>query len=232
MSIESPNQTTTVQPPALDDDLPRRLAAALGAASADAVHSGFRRAGRMSPELSYGRHAGPAPVTARAAAVMLLLFRRGGEWRLPLTQRPAALVRHCGQISLPGGRIEAGETSAEAAERELREELGIRTGVQRIGRLPDRYVYASDYVVTPHVAVATSELDWKPEPCEVERVVELPIDRLLSPATIGRMTIHRGPLVFHAPCYILGEDRIWGATAVILAELADMLHREYPWQQP
>ena len=80
---------------------------------------------RMSPELSYGRHAGPAPHTARSAAVVLLLFRRAGRWHLPLTERPLTLAHHAGQISLPGGAVDHGESSIEAARRELKEELGF-----------------------------------------------------------------------------------------------------------
>src|SRR5476651_2102077 len=96
------------------DDLPKRLAEALAQRNA-ARHEGRR----FAPGLSYGRHFGPAPITARRAAVMVLLFRRGGCWHIPLTQRPSTLLRHGGQISLPGGTIEPGESSAEAAAREL-----------------------------------------------------------------------------------------------------------------
>src|SRR5436190_4149358 len=107
------------------DDLPLRLAAVLHAGPL----SGSQR-NRMSPELSYGRHAGPAPHTARHAAVVLLLFRRDGKWHLPLTERPDTLTRHAGQISLPGGVVDTGESSTEAALRELNEELGFNSQVE------------------------------------------------------------------------------------------------------
>lgn len=201
------------------DDLPMRLAEALNRQGGKPA----RQSLRMSPELSYGRHAGPAPTTARAAAVMLFLFRRHGRWHVPITKRPAALLRHGGQISLPGGRIEAGESSEDAACRELIEELGAQQNVHPLGRLPDRYVYASDYLVTPHVAWTETEPTWIPDAREVERLVELPIDSLFAPSSIGSMTVQRGPLVFHAPCFLFDNDRIWGATAVILAELAEAL---------
>ncbi|MEX2315520.1 MAG: CoA pyrophosphatase [Pirellulales bacterium] len=223
MSIESLSEARQFEALATANDLPARLADVLKEVGATCGPSAWR----MSPELSYGRHAGPAPATARAAAVMVLLFRRGGRWHVPLTQRPAALLRHGGQISLPGGRIEPGEPSEAAARRELAEELGIERQIDVLGRLPDRYVYASDHSITPHVAVATAEPQWKPDASEVERVVELPLDALLDPRSVGRMTIQRGPLVFHAPCYVFGADRIWGATCVILAELADALSKAY-----
>jgi 8-oxo-dGTP pyrophosphatase MutT (NUDIX family) len=205
----------------LGDDLPSRLAKVLGKPQAEPLKSSPAR--RMSPELSYGRHSGPAPFSALAAAVMLLLFRREGRWQVPITKRPAELSRHGGQISLPGGRMEPGETTDDAALRELDEELGVSSAVQMLGRLPDRYVFASDYVVTPHVAWTDSPPVWTPDAREVERVVELPLEILFEPNAIGTMLIQRGPLAFRAPCFEYRADRIWGATAVILAELADAI---------
>jgi 8-oxo-dGTP pyrophosphatase MutT (NUDIX family) len=177
----------------------------------------------MSPQLSYGRHAGAAPHTARNAAVMLLLFRRAGRWHLPLTERPNTLAHHAGQISLPGGGVEVGEPSHVAAVRELREELGLMDKVNLLGRLSECYVFASDFSITPWVASVDSEPDWRPQPDEVQRVVELPLDVLLNEQSIGQLTIERGPLMFHAPCYRLGETRIWGATSIVLSELAEVL---------
>jgi 8-oxo-dGTP pyrophosphatase MutT (NUDIX family) len=201
----------------LGDDLPARLANGLSA-RAERPESEFAR--RMSPELAYGRHSGPAPCTARAAAVMVLFFCRGDGWHLPITQRPTALSRHGGQISLPGGRIEPGETAEVAAIRELIEELGVVSPVHVLGRLPERYVFASDYTVTPLVGWTDNEPTWAPDAREVERIVELPLETLFDPDAIGEMLIQRGPLSFRAPCFEYRNDRIWGATAVILAELA------------
>ena len=199
-------------------DLPRRLAGALRSGQ----RGGWRRT-RMSPQLSYGRHVAPAPCTARAAAVVLLLFRRGGRWHLPLTERPAALAHHGGQISLPGGAVDVGETSSDAALRELREELGVREEVELLGRLADCYVFASDFMITPWVAAAEFEPLWRPNALEVQSVVELPLDVLLDEREIGRLTIERGPLAFHAPCFHVGAARVWGATSIILSELAGVL---------
>jgi 8-oxo-dGTP pyrophosphatase MutT (NUDIX family) len=200
------------------DDLPLRLAAALAEPSARSVVGR-----RMSPELSYGRHAGPAPSTARQAAVMLLLFRRDNRWHLPLTERPSSLVRHGGQMSLPGGTTEPGESSEQAALRELQEELGVDSRIDMLGQLADCYVFASNFVVTPWLAVVTTEPRWHPDSREVQQVIELPLELLLDDNTIGSTTIHRGPLTFRAPCYRIASKCVWGATSVILSELADLL---------
>lgn len=199
-------------------DLPQRLAAALRGGQL-----GAPQGARMSPQLSYGRHAGPAPSTVRAAAVMMLLFRRDGRWHLPLTERPESLARHGGQISLPGGAVDPNETSSVAACRELKEELGIAAPVELLGHLSDCYVFASDFLITPWIAAANFEPQWRPQVREVRDVVELPLNILLDESTIGRLTIERGPLVFHAPCMRVGTIRVWGATSIILSELADVL---------
>lgn len=203
-----------------DADLPRRLAAALG--DARRVNASARSGREFAPELSYGRHFGPAPATARHAAVIALLFRRDGRWHIPLTQRPDAL-RHGGQISLPGGAIEAGETSAAAAERELAEELGVDAPVELLGQLRDSYVYVSNFVVTPWLAATRETPIWRPHTDEVARMVELPLDVLLDDRTVCTTTIQRGPVVFRAPGFHFQGDCIWGATATILAELASLL---------
>jgi 8-oxo-dGTP pyrophosphatase MutT (NUDIX family) len=199
-------------------DLPERLAAAisggLGGAAARV---------RMSPELSYGRHAGPAPHTARYAAVIILLFRRNGEWHLPLTERPPTLARHGGQISLPGGSIDPGESSQQTALRELAEELGVSSNVKVLGRIADCYIFASDFLVTPWIAVTTEEPTWMPHDREVQSIIEMPLAMLLDESTIGCTTITRGPLVFRAPCINIGSACVWGATSVILGELAETL---------
>jgi 8-oxo-dGTP pyrophosphatase MutT (NUDIX family) len=154
----------------------------------------------------------------------MLLFRRAGRWHLPLTERPMTLARHAGQISLPGGTLEDGESSIAAAVRELQEELGFDSPHLVVGRLADCYVFASDFLVTPWV-IASFEPDttWRPHDCEVQGVLELPLELLLDERSVGRTTIERGPLVFHAPCIQFGRACIWGATNVILSELAAVL---------
>src|SRR3954468_4735307 len=74
---------------------------------------GWRR--EFAPELSYGRHAGPARSDPRLDAVAISLCWTNREWRLPLTVRCAALTHHAGQVSLPGGLVDAGESATAAA---------------------------------------------------------------------------------------------------------------------
>lgn len=182
----------------------------------------------MSPQLTYGRHRGPAPPSARTAAVLILLFERHGRWHLPLIVRPDTMAFHRGQISLPGGLIERGETAEAAAVRELTEELGPQRGVRLLGPLAESYVFASDTLVSPWVGIVTVAPHWVPNPSEVCRVIELPLDVLWDEVRIEQMMVRRGGLAFSAPCYAVGQDRIWGATAVILGEFVDVLEQVTP----
>jgi len=177
----------------------------------------------LEPELSYGRHAGPPAHDARRAAVLLVLYRHEGQWHLPLTLRPTELAKHGGQISLPGGLIERGESSGEAALRELEEELGTRAGIELIGRLSELYVYVTNFRVTPWVAVAAHRPTWIPNPQEVAEVLEVPLAHLVDRAQIGEFLITRQEFSFQAPYFAWQHHKIWGATSMILAELAEVV---------
>src|SRR5262245_26111075 len=82
----------------------------------------------MAHGLAYGRHHGPVPDDARQAAVLLALHQAPAGWSIPAILRPLAMKAHAGQVSLPGGLIEAEETAAQAALREFEEELGTPPG--------------------------------------------------------------------------------------------------------
>ena len=180
-------------------------------------------------ELAYGRWRGPAPVGAKEAAVVILLCKNTNlatsdtsleDWQFPLTLRPEHLPRHGGQISLPGGELEQGETHWQAALRELQEELGVcTTDVVRLGPLSPLYVFASNYRVTPYVALSLSAPAWKPQASEVAEVFEMSLTHLMAPENTKNPLLERYGIAFHAPCILLEHRQIWGATCLILGEL-------------
>jgi 8-oxo-dGTP pyrophosphatase MutT (NUDIX family) len=192
----------------------------------------------MTPELAYGRHRGPSKRNSRQAAVAVALFYDPDHgFLLPLTRRPNTLRHHGGQICFPGGRIELGETPVQAALREFEEELGLSPDLLKIcGQLPKQYVYASDNEVTPVVCMLRKpESDWIPDPGEVDEVIHLPLAAILEDADV--MTIWQQRAVrsaiqpqrelaqvrFQVPAFTFRDQRIWGATAVILDQLAQCL---------
>lgn len=202
----------------MGDQFPTRLTARLSEPL-----PGPRAHRLMTSELAYGRHFGPCAWNARRASVLVLLYPREGQWCLPLTKRPEHMLDHAGQISFPGGTEELGESAERCALREYEEELGASAGeVTVVGRLTPLFVFASNFWVTPCVAVTESVPAFRPNVVEVARVIELPLAFLWDPARRGTHTIDRRGLRFVARDIICGQDRIWGATGMILAELAQV----------
>ena len=182
---------------------------------------------RFAPELCYGRHSSPPPRGARRAAVLVLLYLQAGRWRLALTVRPETLPTHPGQISLPGGEIETEESVEQAALRELTEELQVGTeGIRLLGRLSDIYVFASNFSVTPCVAVSSSRPRFVPNPAEVANLLEPTLVELFDPQRHGEHQVERGGVLFRAPHIEYQGHLIWGATSMILAELSALLDGE------
>lgn len=179
---------------------------------------------RMAPELAYSRHDGPPSRSAREAAVLVLLYPVDQVWHLLLTVRPTAMGTHAGQICFPGGASEPRETPEVAAVREYAEEVGGASAtIEHIGRLSPVYVFNSNFHVTPCVAVTREPPEFFPSPAEVAAILEVPLPHLADHRTQGRMLIERRGLTFSAPCFEYGERRIWGATALMIAELLMLL---------
>ncbi len=191
----------------------------------------------VSPALSYGRHRGPAHTQSRLAAVAVTIYEQpDGTWTIPLTLRPSTLQHHGGQVCLPGGQVEPGENVLEAALREFEEELGVRPAVRHhCGELSSVYVYASDNWVHPVVVVIEPPREpWKPDPIEVEQVIALPLDVLWDDDSRTELVKRRGvqvdgqqvdELTFRASAIEHQEYAIWGATALILDQLARILQQ-------
>lgn len=181
---------------------------------------------RYESELSYGRYNGPPPSSARRAAVIVLLFPGPDGWRFPLTLRPDAIGPHAGQISLPGGAIEAGETSDMAAVRELEEELGVPSdNVKLLGSLDDLYIFGSNYHVTPWLGVIDDSPKWIPQHSEVAEVIEMTVSQLLNTENLHSTIRTLRGVSFQAPNFAIDGHQIWGATCLILGELRELLRQ-------
>lgn len=106
---------------------------------------------------------------------------RSGEATVLLTLRPRTINRHSGQYALPGGRLDAGETTTEAALRELDEELGLRLAADAVIGALDDYPTRSGFRITPIVAWTDSSSDLAPAPDEVDKIFRIPLGELDSP---------------------------------------------------
>ena len=156
---------------------------------------------------------------------MLLLFPRDDDRaHLVLTIRAGTLGRHGGQVSLPGGVIEPGETTERAALREAHEEIGLALEVVRpLGALTPLDIPVSGFRLHPIVAAAADPLPLRPSDAEVARILEVPLDRLMDPGCLTRKSIARGGEVATAPAFVVEGAEIWGATAMVLAEFLTVL---------
>jgi len=203
----------------MTDDLPERLTERL-----QQPLPGWRAQACYQPEMSYGRYFGPPPLHARQAAVLALIYPCGNQWQLPLTLRPAHMLDHAGQISLPGGLIEPDERSSDAALRELEEELGVATtDVELLGQLSSIYLLRSNFHITPWVAAIRCCPRWQPNLAEVAELLEVPLAHLVDPTTVVSRE-HRGRgLTLSAPGFLWQSHHIWGATSLILGELVAVL---------
>lgn len=180
----------------------------------------------FAPSLSYGRHAGPATHDARQAAVMILLNYHAGRWEIPLTLRPPAMTDHAGQVCFPGGSVDPGETIVYAALRELREEIGVHEEqVDVVGELTPIYLYNSNFIVIPCLGVTTADPTFELNASEVAEITCLPAEVLLDTKCRQITMIERGTLQIPAPYWCWQHYCIWGATAMMLAELAELMRQ-------
>jgi 8-oxo-dGTP pyrophosphatase MutT (NUDIX family) len=162
-----------------------------------------------------------APHAPVLAAVLFPIVFGEREPTVLLTRRTEDLRDHAGQISFPGGRVEASDPSPEyAALREAREEIGLAPRhVEIAGFLPEHRT-VSGYRIIPVVGFLAPPFDLRPDPAEVAEIFEVPLSFLLDPANHQRHAHEYpgGTWHFHAMRY--ERHFIWGATAGIIVSLA------------
>ncbi len=168
----------------------------------------------------------PAPgVEPRLAGVLLLLYPVCGVLHLVLTVRTPDLNHHSGQISLPGGGWEEGDASMlETALREACEEIGIPAeGLEILGPLTPLYVPPSNNLIHPFVAHSPYRPDFEPDAHEVAALLQIPLPHLLDPVIRCEEDWLRDGVAMRVPFYRLGDYKVWGATAIVLAEFLALL---------
>ncbi len=159
---------------------------------------------------------------ARQAAVVFILYRQAGRWMVPFVRRRVDLRDHPGQVALPGGGVEQGESAWEAAQREVAEEIGVPAGrLQPLGAGDPIYAAVTNFSVVPFVA-------YMPEPVEsfvhdvreLDGVLAIPLDRLLDDSAWLQS---EEPWRFR---YLAHEEGVvWGLTERIVYGLAPKLRQ-------
>jgi 8-oxo-dGTP pyrophosphatase MutT (NUDIX family) len=162
------------------------------------------------------------------AAVLVLLYPDGDDWRVIFTRRTYEVASHKGEISFPGGLQEEGDLSPlDTALRETREELGIEPSLVKVlGQLEAVHTMVSGFLIHPFVGLLPSKPKFRPSLHEVAEVIEASLKRLADPS-IFRTQEYVGEGRSHT-LYFFDYDPdhvIWGATARILKQLVERYRR-------
>ena len=166
-----------------------------------------------------GWKAGVFPEDARVAAALLLVYQGTDGPAVPLTVRASGLARHAGQISLPGGAADPGETLAETALREASEEIGVDPStVTVLGELTPVHVLVSGFTLHPIVGVTHERPAFQAAPGEVDEILEVSLEHLRDASRIRQGTRLREGIAIEYPYFDLLGHQVWGATAMILGE--------------
>jgi len=157
---------------------------------------------------------------ARPAAVAFILYREGDRWMVPFVRRRGDMRDHPGQVALPGGGVQQGESAWAAAQREAAEELGVPLGrLSPLGAGDLIYAAVSNFSVVPFLAHLAVPLPaFVHDPSELEGVLEIPLDRLLDDSSWKESA---DPWRFR---YLDHDDSVvWGLTERMVAGLTPRL---------
>lgn len=157
----------------------------------------------------------------KPGSVLVLLYPDSGLIRFPLTKRPDYPGAHGGQVSFPGGKAEPGEDEIQTALREAEEEIGVTArDLEVVGKLSEFFVIPSNFVITPVVALSAAKPVFKPDPVEVDKILEGSIEDLIKDDAIRTREIVAAKIYpMLAPHFEIGGEVVWGATAMMLNEL-------------
>ena len=164
---------------------------------------------------------------AKNSAVLILLFPENGKLKTVFIRRSVYDGVHSGQISFPGGKVETTDKDFEAtALRETFEEIGVKPeAIEIIGQLTDFYISPSNFLVKVFAGYTLQKPAFIPDKKEVQSILEVDIDEFFDSNNIAEKEFYstsRKTAVF-APCYLVNGLEIWGATAMMLSEMLDIL---------
>lgn len=169
----------------------------------------------------------------KKGSVLILLYEQANTIHFVLTLRQSYPGVHSGQVSLPGGKIEAFDNSPIAAAlRETQEEIGINANeIEVLGELSPLYIFPSNFLVHPVVGFLNSSPIFKKEEKEVAEIIEVPLPFLLDAKKrkTKLMDLSRGLkapdlTAVEVPYYDIHGHHVWGATAMILSEFLELMN--------
>lgn len=166
--------------------------------------------------------------SVKLSSVLVLIFPMDGKLFTCLTKRPSTMKFHPGQISFPGGKVEKEDVSAEmTALREAREEVGIEpANLEMLGKLSDFYLEISRFSIQPFLAWMDQKPVFNVDYNEVEELILFPLSDFVENENIRETEMQTLTGVLQVKYFPHEGQIIWGATAMILAELIEILKRQ------
>ena len=161
---------------------------------------------------------------AKPAAVLLLLYPNDNQIFFYLTKRTENLKYHKGQISLPGGSKERGETLLETALRETEEEIGVnRNGISILGNITPLFIPVTGFMMTPFIGFISKKPLIKLDSTEVADIFSVNILDLINNDKLITYRQIKGENL-NIPYFSLNNHQVWGATSMVLSEFKDIIH--------
>jgi len=164
--------------------------------------------------------------SARQSAVLIQLFQKDNVWHSVLMERSVYDGKHSGQISFPGGKMEAEDDNyIDTALRETFEEVGIdRSSIDIVGEISQLYIPPSNFLVQPVIGINPNEPSFNIDPVEVQKAIPFPLYYLEGEGRLKRMKMrHSSNVVIDTPYFDIDGHVVWGATAMMLSELRSLL---------
>ena len=163
------------------------------------------------------------PSNAKLAAVAIILFQEDKKLKFFLTRRTSNVDHHKGEISLPGGAQDKGESFKDTSLRESEEEIGINISLELIGKLTPVYAPVSGFLIHPYVWYSKDKPSTTINENEVESIHDIDLDELQDDTTLSTKSIKVKGLSVDVPSFHFDSCISWGATAMILSEFKDTL---------
>ena len=163
------------------------------------------------------------PADAKLAAVAIILFQEDNKLKFFLTRRTSNVDHHKGQISLPGGAKDEGESFEDASLRESEEEIGVNVDLDLLGELTPLYAPVSGFLIHSYIWYSRERPNTRINEDEVESIHDVDLDELQDENVLSTKPVKIRGLNIKVPSFKFDSCTSWGATAMILSELKDTL---------
>ena len=163
------------------------------------------------------------PADAKLAAVAIILFQEDNKLKFFLTRRTSNVDHHKGQISLPGGAKDEGESFEDASLRESKEEIGVNVDLDLLGELTPLYAPVSGFLIHSYIWYVKERPNTIINEDEVESIHDVDLDELQDKNVLSTKPVNVKGLSIKVPSFKFDSCTSWGATAMILSELKDTL---------